>query len=73
MTVCYIYLIVLSALISAKANGRFKIPNREVMTDWVKSSGHFLKTCVEGQVGDFKAEWSNSMQQLPDPKLVSKP
>jgi hypothetical protein len=35
MTVCYFYPMVLSVLISAKANGRFRIPNPEVMTDWM--------------------------------------
>jgi hypothetical protein len=34
MTVCYFYPMALSALISAKANERFEIPNLEVMADW---------------------------------------
>jgi hypothetical protein len=36
MTVCYFYPMVLSILISAKANDQFKIPNLEVMTDWAR-------------------------------------
>ena len=36
MTVCYFYPMVISVLISAKANNRFKIPNPEVMTDWAR-------------------------------------
>jgi hypothetical protein len=63
MTVCYFYPMVLSVLISAKANNRFKIPNREVLTDWarwiirdVKSPDDILKTCVEGPVSDFEAK-----------------
>ena len=70
---------VLSALISVKANDRFKIPNPEVMTDrarWligdVEIQDDILKTCVEGPVSDFAAKWPNFMQQPLDPKLVSK-
>jgi PD-(D/E)XK nuclease superfamily len=76
MTVCYFYPMILSVLISAKDNGRFKIPNPEVMTDWarwiirdVKSPGGILTTCVEGPVSDFEAKWPNFMQQL-HPKLL---
>jgi hypothetical protein len=80
MTVCYFYPMVLSVLISAKVNGRFKIPNREVMADWtrwvigddVESGVKILKTCVEGPVSDFTTAWPNFMQQLLDPKLVRK-
>jgi hypothetical protein len=36
MTVCYFYPMVLSVLISDKDNGRFKIPNLEVMMDWAR-------------------------------------
>ena len=36
MTVCYFCPMVLSVLVSAKTNGRFKIPNREVMMDWAR-------------------------------------
>ena len=79
MTVCYFYPMVLSVLISAKANGRFKIPNREVMADWarwligdVQSEDPILKTCAEGPVSDFIAKWPDFMQQLLDPKLVGK-
>ena len=79
MTVCYFFPVVLSILISAKANGRFKIPNLEVMTDWVRwvignveSSNDILKTCVNGPVSDFAAKWPNFMQQLLDSKLVGK-
>jgi len=65
----------------------FKIPNREVMTDWARwivddavndatvTSGNILgilKTCVEGPVSDFEAKWPNFMQQVLHPKLVSK-
>ena len=53
MTVCYFYSKVLSVLISAKANDRFKIPNSEVMTDWARwitdnkiPSDDILETCV---------------------------
>jgi len=43
MTVCYFYPMVISVLISAKANERFKIPNPEVMTDWARwRSGQIL-------------------------------
>jgi hypothetical protein len=35
-TVCFFYSMVLSVLISAKIDGGFKIPNREVMTDWAR-------------------------------------
>jgi PD-(D/E)XK nuclease superfamily len=79
MTVCYFYRMVLSILISAKANGRFKIPNSEVMMDWarwciadVESYHDVLKTCVEGPVSDFTTKWPNFMQQQLDPKLVGK-
>ncbi len=78
MTVCYSPM-VLSVLIFAKANSKFKIPNAEVMTDWarwiisdVTSSNPILKTCVEGPVSDFAARWPNFMQQELDPKLLSK-
>jgi hypothetical protein len=47
----FLYKEILSVLISAEANDRFKIPNPEVMTDWarwivhnVKSRGGILKT-----------------------------
>ena len=36
MTVCNFYPMVPSVLISTKANGRFKIPNLEVMMDWAR-------------------------------------
>lgn len=78
-TVCYFYPMVLSVLISAKANDRFKIPNPEVMTDWarwiigdVESWDDILKPCVEGPVSDFEAKWPNFMQQQLDRKLVAK-
>ena len=78
MTVCNFYSMVLSVLISAKVNGRFRIPNLEVMTDWarwiiadVEPSDNILRTCVEGPVNDFATKWPNFMQQH-DPKLVSK-
>ncbi len=83
MTVCYFYPMVLSVLISAKTGGRFKIPNPEVMTDWARwviddvescdcQRDNILSTCVEGPVSDFEAKWPNFMQQLLDPKLVTK-
>ncbi|KAM6494848.1 hypothetical protein JOM56_009471 [Amanita muscaria] len=62
-------------------NGRVKIPNPEVMTDWVRwitgaveprASDLVLKTCVEGPIRDFTAKWPNFMQQNLDPKLVGK-
>jgi hypothetical protein len=62
---------VLSVLISAKIDGRFKIPNREVMADWarwvvgdVSSRNNILQTCLEGPVSDFEAKWPNFMQRL---------
>ena len=79
MTVFYFYPMVLSVLISAKADGRFKIPNAEVMTDWARwiigdeySYHDILKTCVKGPVSAFTTKWPNFMQQLLDPKLVRK-
>jgi hypothetical protein len=76
-TVCYFYLMVLSVLITTKIDGRFKIPNREIMTDWARwiidydgSSDDILTTCVEGPISDFEAKWPNFMQQFLDPKLV---
>lgn len=79
VTVCCFYPIVISVLISAKDNGRFKIPNLEVMMEWarwigrdVKSRGNILKTCVEGPVSDFEAEWPDFMQRLLHSKLVAK-
>ena len=78
MTVCYFSPMVLSVLISAKANDRFKIPNLEVMVDWARwiigdaGSWRVLKTCVEGPVSDFTAKWPNFMQQRLGPKLVGK-
>jgi hypothetical protein len=78
MTVCYFYPMVLSVLISAKANDTFKIPNPEVMTDWARwiisdvGSWDILEKCVEGPVGDFATKWPNFMQQQLDPKLVGK-
>ena len=79
MTVGYFYPMVLSVLISAKANGRFKIPNAEVMTDWarwiigdVKSLDHILKMCVEGLVSNFMTKWPIFMQQQLNPKLFGK-
>jgi hypothetical protein len=81
MTVCYFYPIILFVLISSKGNGRIKIPNPEVMTDWARwitgaveprASDLVLKTCVEGPIRDFTAKWPNFMQQHLDPKLVSK-
>ncbi|KAK2459529.1 hypothetical protein APHAL10511_008453 [Amanita phalloides] len=62
-------------------NGRVKIPNLEVMTDWAswitgavepRASDLVLKTCVEGPIRDFTAKWPNFMQQHFDPKLVGK-
>jgi PD-(D/E)XK nuclease superfamily len=79
MTVCYFCLMVLSVLISSKANDKFKIPNLEIMTDWarwiirdVESCDNILKACVEGPVSDFAAKWPDFMQQQLDPKLVDK-
>jgi len=71
---------VLSVLICTKTNdGRFKIPNPEVMTDWARwiigdggSYDNILETCVEGPISDFEAKWPNWMQQSLDPKLVGK-
>ena len=77
MIVCYFYPMILSVLISGKANDRFKIPNLEVTMDWarwtigdVESSRDILKTCVEGPVSDFTAKWPNFMQERLDPKLA---
>ena len=79
MTVCYFYPMVLSVLISAKVDGRFKIPNQEVMADWARwitgdgnFEDHILRSCVEGPVSDFTAGWPNFMQQQLDPNLVGK-
>ena len=79
MTVRYFSPIVLSVLISAKGNDRFKIPNPEVMMDWarwvirdVDPYDDILDTCVEGPVSDFTTRWPNYMQQQLDPKLVGK-
>jgi hypothetical protein len=79
MTVCYFYPMVLSVLISAKANDTFKIPNPEVMTDWARWIigdvgvwDNILKKCVEGPVSDFAAKWPNYMQQQLDPNVVAK-
>ena len=70
---------VLSVLISAKTNNRFKIPNREVMTDWARwvigdegSPENLLRICVEGPVNNFATLWPDFMQQQLDPKLVGK-
>jgi hypothetical protein len=70
---------VLSVLISAKIDGRFKIPNREIMTDWARwiidgeeSCNDILSTCVEGPISDFEAKWPNFMEQFLSPKLVEK-
>ena len=38
----------------------------------VQSKDHILKTCAEGPVSGFVAKWPDFMQQLLDPKLVSK-
>ena len=75
ITVCRLYPIALSFLISAQEGGRFKIPNREVMSDWVRwvisdVSWDSLKTCVEGPVSDFEATWPIFMQQHLHPRLV---
>src|SRR5271170_218555 len=78
MTVCYLYPMVLSILISVKADDRFKIPNAEVMTDWAgwiignEEFTDILETCVEGPVSDFMTKWPDYMQQQLDPKLVGK-
>ena len=79
MTVCYFFPVVLSILIFAKADGRFKIPNLEVMTDWarwvigdVESSNNILKMCVNGPVNDFSAKWPNFMQNYSIQSLVGK-
>ena len=78
MTVCYFYPMVLSVLISVKADGRFKIPNAEVMTDWARwiigdeEFTDILETCVEGPVSDFMTKWPDFMQQQLDSRLVGK-
>jgi hypothetical protein len=36
MTVCNFQAMTLSVLISVKGTGKFKIPNQEVMVDWVR-------------------------------------
>jgi PD-(D/E)XK nuclease superfamily len=82
MTVCHFYPMVLSILISVKANNQFKILNQEVMMDWTEwiigdiespASRNTLKMCVEGPVSDFAKKWPNfTMQQYLHPKLVSK-
>ena len=78
MTVCYFCPMVLSVQISAKIDGRFKIPNREVMADWarwivgdVSFRNNILQTCVEGPVSDFEAKWPNFVQRL-HAKVVAK-
>jgi hypothetical protein len=69
---------VFSLLISTQIDGGFRIPNREVMTDWARwiigdvACGDILSTCVEGPISDFEAKWPNFIQQFLDPKLVSK-
>ena len=67
-----------SILISAKINGRFKIPNTEVMADWIRwavgsveSYNNIPRTCVEGPIKDFEAKWPNFMRQL-NSKMVAK-
>ena len=54
---------VLSVLIPAKANDRFKTLNPEVRTEWarwivgnVESQDDILKTCLEGPISDFTAK-----------------
>lgn len=68
---------------SAKSNDLFKILNREVMTDWAQwiirwitwdtSSppdeplDRLLRSCVEGLVGGFEAQWPDIMQDYLPP------
>jgi hypothetical protein len=81
MTVCCLYPIFFCVLtlISTKANGRFKIPNREVRSDWGRwilrdtpCPVDILQTCVDGPVSNFEAKWPDFMQELLHPKLVAK-
>lgn len=80
MTVRYFQAMFVSVLIPVKPTGRFKIPNREVMTDWatwitggVKPYTNILDICVEGHVATFEERWPIFMQQHLDPKTVVSP
>lgn len=60
-------------------DGRYKVPNLEVMTDWarwvigdVEFCDNILKTGVEGPISDLEAKWPKFMQQSLDPRLVTK-
>ena len=62
-----------------KPSGKFRIPNREVMSDWaswitgsVKNVTGILNICVRGPVNTFAAQWPDFMQQNFDPKAVAK-
>jgi len=64
---------------SSKPSGKFKIPNREVMSDWaswitgeVEDATGVLNICVRGPVNTFAAQWPDFMQQNLDPKAVVK-
>ena len=79
MTVHLFHTMINSVLISVKATGQFKIPNREVMEDWarwitrgVESYTDILNVCVEGHVKIFAERWPIFMQQHLDPKTVAK-
>ncbi|KIL58829.1 hypothetical protein M378DRAFT_170096 [Amanita muscaria Koide BX008] len=52
--------------------GLFKIPNLEVMTEWVRWMTGDVNVCVEGHVTSFEKRWPNFMQQHLDPKTVPK-
>jgi hypothetical protein len=79
MTVCCFHAMIISVLIIVKPTGRFKIPNREVMVDWVRwitggaeSCTDILDVCVEGPVSTFEERWPVFMQQDLDLKIVAK-
>ncbi|KAK2464754.1 hypothetical protein APHAL10511_003172 [Amanita phalloides] len=59
---------VLSILICVKANGRFKIPNSEVMADWGR---WVIGEDIEPWYNILK-RWPNFMQQELHPELVTK-
>jgi hypothetical protein len=76
-TVCYFYPMVLSVLTSPEIDGRFKIPNREIMADWARcttggvESWDKILSCLEGPISDFEVKWPRLMRQF-SPKLVPK-
>jgi len=75
----FFHAIIIPVLNSVKPDGKFKVPNGEVMLDWARwivggacFSEDILNECANGPVSAFTTKWPDFLQDSLDPKSVAK-